>query len=387
MRGDEWAARELEKLKARGLYRMLRPCAAEMPGGERRILDFASNDYLNLARDPRLAEAARAALAAGGTGAGASRLLSGSRAIHGELERELAAHKGYPAALVFGSGFLTNVGVVPALVGRGDHVLIDRLSHASIIDGARLSGASVTWFCHNDPRHLEELLRALPRGAHALVVTESVFSMDGDLAPLADLAAVAGRAGAMFMVDEAHATGVFGPRGSGRVPELGLQEAVAVCMGTLSKALGAYGGFVACSAAMREYLINTARSFIFTTALPPAVAASALAALRILTSEPGLGAALRERAAHLRDRLREGGLNTGASVGPIIPLIVGGNEKTLAFSERLRSSGIVAPAIRPPTVPAGTERLRLSVTLAHTEGDVDRAADAIREAARAEGIG
>lgn len=389
MTDETWMATELAQLRAQGLERQLQV----MPdsGGVlmlegRRILNFSSNDYLGLARAPAVVEAASAALRRWGAGATASRLVVGTLPCHAELETRLAQFKGYAASLVFGSGYLANVGVVSALVGRHDRVLADKLAHASLLDGATLSRAAIHRFQHNDVDHLLRLLRQKPASARDLVITESVFSMDGDLAPLCDIARVAHEQGAMLLVDEAHATGVWGPGGTGLIGEGHLQSHVSVAMGTLSKALGAYGGFIAGSETLKRWLVNRARSFVFSTGLPPPVVGAVLGALNVLEQNPGLGADLLCRADVFRRRLQMSGFNTGGSVSQIVPVIIGDNQKTLAFARRLRSHGILAAAIRPPTVPAGTARLRLSVTLEHTGADLEHAAEILVKVAREEGL-
>ncbi len=351
----------------------------------REWLNLSSNDYLNLARHPDVIAASEAALHAYGAGATASRLVTGTLPPHEQLEHALAEHKGYPTAVLFGSGYMTNAGTIPALVGRGDAVFADRLVHASIIDAVPLSRARLYRFHHNEADHLDTLLKKHNGGGRRLVVTESVFSMDGDLAPLREIAEIAEQRNAMILIDEAHATGVFGPNGKGRIAELGLQEQINISMGTLSKGLAGYGGFAACSDRVRALLINRARTLIFTTALPPAVAGSALGALAVVEKEPGLGETLLRRADHFRNRLREAGLDTMRSESQIIPIRVGDNAAALSLSRRLRAEGILAVPIRPPTVPQGRARLRLSLTLAHTEEDLVRAADAIVTCARKEG--
>jgi 8-amino-7-oxononanoate synthase len=389
MRHEEWIEGEMAALRARGLERRARvlPDAERRQRGDgRRYLNLSSNDYLDLARNPAVAEAAVRLLRQDGSGATASRLMAGTLPCHEELERRLADFKGYPAALLFGSGYLANLGSIPALAGREDRVFADKLVHASIVDGMVLSRATFNRFQHNDPEHLDSMLRKRPASDRCLVITESVFSMDGDLAPLDELCRVAHRRGAMVMVDEAHATGIFGPEGSGRVRQLRLEQSVNVCMATLSKALGGSGGFVACSAAMRELLVNKARTFVFTTALPPAVVGSALGALEALGKSPDMGASLLERSSFFRDRLRAAGLNTGASASQIIPVIIGDAARAVDMSRRLAERGILAVAVRPPTVPVGTARLRLSVTLAHSREDLSRAADEIVGCAREAGV-
>lgn len=386
---ETWIAEELSSLNKAGLGRSLVPypgTEAEIPAGGHSLLNFSSNDYLGLAHHPRVREAAIAAIREYGTGATASRLVSGTLTCHEELERQVARLKGYPAALVFGSGYAANVGMLGALVGRGDHVIIDRLAHASLVDAAVLSRSRVHRFHHNDPGHVRELCRACPPGRRRLIVTESVFSMDGDLAPVPELAEVAEEEGALLLVDEAHATGVFGPGGAGVVRQSGTESVVNLSMGTLSKALGGMGGFVACSEEMRQWFIHKARSFIYSTALAPAMVGTALGALEVLHESPGLGGELLSRAAHFRNRLTALGLNTGLSASQIIPVMVGDNERAVRLHRRLLRQGVLAVAIRPPTVPRGTARLRLSVRLDHPVALLDRVAELIASAARTEGV-
>ena len=376
----QWTVNALRRLKEEGLERRLR--VLPNTGGRlavdgQALLNFASNDYLDLSHHPALLDAARQALDTYGTGATASRLMCGHLACHEALEQALASFKGYEAALVFGSGYMANVGMIPALVERGDWIVADRLAHASILDGAILSRAELRRFHHNDPAHLEQLLKQRPTSSRCLVVTESVFSMDGDLAPLKTIADVCERYGAMFLVDEAHATGVFGPCGEGVVSSQGLQAAVPLVMGTFSKAMGGYGGFTTCSSFVKPWFVNRARSFIFSTGLPPAVIGTAQGALDYLRHHPGLGVELLERAARFRQRLVTAGFDVGTSASQIVPLRVGDAIQATALSDALRQQGILAPAIRPPTVRPGTSRLRFSVTLAHTDGDLDRVVDAL----------
>ncbi len=347
-------------------------------------LNFASNDYLDLAHDARLKAASVAATRAYGTGATAARLVNGNLPVHAELEERLAAHRGYPAALLFGSGYLTNAGTIPALVGRHDHIFIDRLAHASMIDAAHLGGAHIHRFAHNDPGALNDLLQK-HSGGRRLVLTESVFSMDGDRAPLPELVAVAAAHEAMIMVDEAHAGGVFGPAGSGLIRTANLQNDVNLAMGTCSKALGGYGGYVACSGTMRDWLINHARAFIYTTALPPGVAAATLAALDILKTEPDRGNQLLQRAHYFRAALQAQGFDTLRSASQIVPVLVGSSETTLRLAKQLRQQHLLVGAMRPPTVPPGKARLRFSLTYAHGEADLDRAVDALVRARAAVG--
>ena len=386
---EQWIERGLADLREQSLERSVKTyprVGGRIQIGSDSFLNFSSNDYLNLANDPRIKTEAERLLREMGSGATASRLIAGTLDCHTELEERLAVLKGYPSALVFGSGYLTNVGTIPAVVGRDDHVFADKLAHASIVDGMVLSRARIHRFNHNDPEHLATLLKKCPSTGKRLVITESVFSMDGDLAPLSTITNIAREHEAMLMVDEAHATGVFGPAGAGLINEQSLEASVNISMGTLSKAFGSYGGFVACSSNMRKLLINRSKAFIYTTALPPPVIGSVLGALAVLESNPGMGSTLLRNAVLLRSQLGAAGLNVGLSESQIIPVIVGDAARTLSFSERLRNKGVLAVAIRPPTVPTGTARLRLSVTLAHTKDDLQRAAEIMVRCAKDEGI-
>lgn len=370
---DAWAAHELDELRGAGLLRT-RMEHDPSPGGG---LNLASNDYLGLAAHPDVIAAARNALERAGSGSTASPLICGYSPIHAELERRLAEFKGYPAALVFTSGYAANVGILSALLSRNDTVFADRLAHASLLDGVRLSGARLVRFRHNDPAHLRESLASAPAGGARMIVTESVFSMDGDLAPLAELADVADEFGATLMVDEAHATGLYGPRGAGRVSELHGSGRVPLCMGTLSKALGSAGGYVACSGPVRDLLVNRARSYIYSTALPPAAAGGALGALALLDAHPDWGVETRRRADVFRNALRADGLEAAGQDSPIVPVPVGDETRVIRIAQRLREEGIRVGAIRPPTVPAGTARLRCSVSRAHDPAELKHAAGVI----------
>jgi len=386
---EAWIEPQLNALRKERLDREVAPYSSV--GGKVDLngtayLNFASNDYLNLARHPEVVTSAEQALRRYGAGATASRLVTGTLDLHQELETWLARHKGYPSALLFGSGYLANVGTRPVLVDRPDIVYADRLIHASLIDAAVLSRATLRRYRHNDCEHLETLLKRSPAAGRRLVVTESVFSMDGDRAPLADITKLARDHGAMLLVDEAHAGGVFGPHGGGLVRAHGLEPSVNVSMGTLSKALGSYGGFVTSSPELRALLVNRARAFIYTTALPPAACGAALAALQLLRRHGDWGNELLRRSRFFRRRLQDAGLDTMHSDSQIVPLLVGDNEKTLRLAARLRERHLIAIAIRPPTVPWNRARLRLSVTLAHTEEDLAEAAEIIIETARRERI-
>ena len=387
MRHDEVFAAELARLRAAGLERGLRPVDGAQDStivvGGRRVLSLCSNNYLGLANHPEVVEAAVAATRAVGVGAGASRLISGSMRLHHQLEERLAAFKRANACLLFTSGYHANLGVITALVGPRDAVFSDALNHASLIDGCRLSRAAVHVYPHVDMAALEEQLRAAP-ARRRLIVTDSIFSMDGDAAPLAAICDLAERHDAMVMVDEAHATGVLGARGAGLVDALGLHERVTAQMGTLGKALGTFGAYVAGSRALIDLLVNTARTAIFTTALPPAVAAAADAALTIVEREPERRAALRRNAAHLRAGLLALGFEVpGEADSHILPVMVGDAESTMALSSALLDRGVFAHGIRPPTVPEGTARLRATVMATHSEAELDAALTAFAAVAPA----
>jgi 8-amino-7-oxononanoate synthase len=379
---EGWISAILEEARSQGLERQARvypACGGKITIDGREILNFSSNDYLDLVHHPHVIDRARQALEKYGTGAAGSRLVTGTLPIHEELEARLAKEKGYPAALLFGSGYMANAGTIPVLAGRDDVIFADKLVHASMIDACKLSGAKLIRFAHNEFQSLEGRLRDAPAAGRRLIITESVFSMDGDVAPLKEIAALAEKYGAMLMVDEAHASGTFGPHGAGLIREYGLENSVTVSMGTLSKAFGGYGGFVACSENLRKLLIQSSRAFIFTTAPPPAVIGAALGALDVFEASPNLGPCLQANAAYFRGLLQRAGLDTLQSESQIIPVVIGENEKALAVSQKLRERGIIAAAIRPPTVPAGTARLRLSVTLAHHLDDLEFAAKQIIE--------
>ncbi len=380
-------AERLEELRASGLHRRLR--VVESPQGPQVLLDgravmlLCSNDYLGLADNSQVRCAASDAAMHWGSGAGASRLVSGSMSVHAELERRLAEFKGKPSALLFGSGYLANTGVVSALAGRDEVVLSDELNHASIIDGCRLSRAETFVYRHRDTDHLEWGLRKAG-GRASLIVTDGVFSMDGDVAPLAQIAELAGRYGCRVMVDEAHATGCVGPGGRGSVAAAGLSDEVDVVMGTLGKALGNYGAYVCGSSELTEYLVNACRPLIFSTALPPSVVLGAQRALE-LVNESRIER-LQANASELRTGLREQGLEVGGSETQIVPLVVGGADAAMALCEGALERGVYAQAIRPPTVPEGTSRLRLTAMATHRVKDLRRAAREVGAAARELGI-
>jgi 8-amino-7-oxononanoate synthase len=368
---------ELQALKSASLFRHLRSVAGEqgptliVDGHE--VLNFSSNNYLGLANHAALRKAATAAIERYGCGSGASRLISGNMTLHEELEIKLAQLKGTEAALVFNSGFQANTGIIPTLVGDGDVIFSDALNHASIIDGCRLSRAKIVVYRHCDLDQLEHGLKQAPRSSRKLIVTESLFSMDGDEAPLKEIVELSERYDAMTMVDEAHATGVYEPDGAGLVAQSGLGERVLVQMGTLGKALGGFGAYVAGSAALRELLINRCRSFIFTTSLPPVVMAMAIAAVDLIRREPQRRRALRENCARVRDGLTRLGYSLGDSRSQILPLMIGDATECMRLSERLLDRGVFAQGIRPPTVAPGTSRLRITLMATHTSDQIDRA--------------
>ena len=370
----------LAELQAAGLIR--KPVTLESAQGPRvriggRDYDcWCSNDYLGMANHPALIQAAKRAADEFGTGAGASRLVCGTMSIHRRLEEAIAKFKQTESALVFATGYMANVGTISSLVGRGDSVYCDRLNHASIFDGVRLSGANLRVYPHKDVDALDRLLDRQTSGAK-LVVTDTVFSMDGDIAPLPDLVDVCERRGATLMVDEAHATGVLGATGHGAIELFKLEGRVPVIMGTLSKAVGSLGGFVAGSSDLTALLVNRARSFIYSTALPPPVCAASLAGLRLIENEPERVAALWTNTRLLHDALRNMGWDIGSGETPITPLIIGEANDAVAVSKKLFGLGHFAPAIRPPTVPENTARLRLTPTAAHNTESIKRLAEAL----------
>jgi 8-amino-7-oxononanoate synthase len=352
----------------------------------RSLINFGSNNYLGLAEHPRVKAAAIRTIEHHGVGAGASRLLTGDCAVHDELEYELARLKNAEAALVFPTGYQANVGVIASLVGRGDLVLADRDCHASLIDGCRASGARFRVYRRDRLDQLDGGLKRRPATGRTLIVTDSVFSMEGDLAPLPDLAALADRHGALLLVDDAHATGVFGLRGTGSSEHWQLRDRPIVQVGTLSKALGALGGFVAGPRVLIDYVLNRARTFIYTTALPAAIAAAALEAARIVRDEPDRRERLWANTRRWHDGVRALRFDTFASESPIVPLRIGNDGLALRVASALAEEGVYAPAIRPPTVPAGTARLRTSVLATHTPDDLAFALSALERVAARFGI-
>lgn len=378
-----WIDGALADLERQGLRRRLVDRAGAQDAivqlnGEA-LVNFSTNDYLGLAADPRLTGAVRAVLDDQGWGAGASPLISGHSNLHQELEERLALFEQAEAALVFPSGFAANAGTIAALVGPGDVVFTDRKNHASLLDGCRLSRADVKVYPHGDWQRLDELLGRDSGHEHRLIVTDSLFSMDGDVAPLTELADVADRHGAMLMIDEAHATGVFGASGRGIAEVQAVENRVAVRVGTLSKAFGSHGGYVVGQRRLIEWLVNRARPYVFSTAAPAAVAAASLAALNIVIHEPDRRTDLLRQAAELRDQLANRGWNVGNSASQIIPIVVGEAEAAVRLSAALRDKGMFVPAIRPPTVPKGEACLRISLSYAHSTEMIDRLVDGLSD--------
>jgi glycine C-acetyltransferase/8-amino-7-oxononanoate synthase len=371
----------LEEIRELGLYRKLRLISG--PQGPRVLLDgqpvllLCSNNYLGLADHPRVREAAAEAAMRYGVGAGASRLISGNMTIHRRLEEQLAEFKGTSACVVFGSGYLANTGIVSALAREGDVVFSDALNHASIVDGCRLSRAETFVYEHCDLEHLEWGLQEAD-GRGSLIVTAGVFSMDGDVAPLQEIVELAQRYDARVMVDDAHGVGSLGPEGRGAVADAGVEDEVDVVIGTLGKALGSYGAYACCDRTMAKYLVNTARSLIFSTALPPPAVAGAIAALELLVEQPERVLKLQRNARLLKEALAEEGVRTESET-QILPIVVGDARAALAASERLLERGIFAQAIRPPTVPDGTSRLRLAVMASHSASELKPAAREIAQ--------
>jgi len=384
--GLDWIGPALAELDEQELRRRLvvrgGPQGARIVFDGRELVNFGSNDYLALAADPRLAQAAAEAAQGEGFGGGASPLVTGFGRSHLELQDELADFEQTEAALVFGSGYAANTGTIAALVGPGDVVLPDRKNHASLWDGCRLSRADVRPYPHADVRRLEELLDKSATYRRRLIVTDGLFSIDGDLAPLGELARLARRYQAMLLVDEAHATGVFGHHGRGTCEAAGVQADVDVRIGTLSKALGSVGGFVAGPRKLIDWLVARARSYIFSTALPGPGAAAARAALGIVRQDARPRAELLRRAEGLRDEIGRQGWKIGRPAGQIVPLIVGTPGRALQLAAQLRERGLLVPAIRPPTVPEGEACVRISLTWGHTPEMIDQLLQALGELRR-----
>lgn len=388
----EELTQELAALEARALRRRLRVVEEVLPGGKVRVagqvlLNLSSNDYLGLAQDPRIIAAAQAAAGRWGAGAGASRLVVGHLKLHEAVEAHVAAFKGTEAAVIFSTGYMANVGTISALAGPGDVIFSDRLNHASIYDGIKLSGATLQRFPHRDLNRLEQLLQQNGAAKRRLIVTDSVFSVDGDVAPLTDLVALKVRYRAWLMIDEAHATGVLGAKGAGLAEALGLTGQIDIHMGTFSKALGSQGGYVAGDRRLVDYLHNRARPFIYSTALAPMVLGAIDQALTIVAAEPERRLYLAQESEAFRQDLLAAGLDLLGSETQIIPVLVGENERTLAFAAALKDQGLMAVALRPPTVPPGRARVRFSLSAAHSPADLLQARKTILAAAQAFGLG
>ncbi len=341
------------------------------------VIQFASNNYLGLANHPTIKKAAIEAIQQYGVGSGASRLISGTQTPHLDLESALATFKGTEAALTFGTGYSTNIGIISALVGPQDRILADRLCHASLIDGCRVSQASLRVFHHNDTKHLTQLLSKKSEHQKTLILTEGVFSMDGDIAPLPELVRLASEFSATLLVDDAHGTGVMGANGRGTIEHSGIDPHALIQIGTFSKALGTIGGYVVGSSSLIDYLLNTCRSFIYTTAPPPSMAAAAQAAITMVQSAPNRRERLWKNRDHLFKGLKAMGLQLAQTQSPILPIILNDPQQALAMSTKLLEHGIYVPAIRPPTVPKNTSRLRMTITSEHTHEHIETALHAI----------
>jgi 8-amino-7-oxononanoate synthase len=375
----------LDSLKQKGLYRRIRwveqgPAPWVKVDG-RRVLLLCSNNYLGLANDSRLKRAAARAVEEWGCGSGGSRAISGSLGPHRELEERLARFHGREAALLFNSGYSANLSIVPALMGEGDVVFSDELNHASIVDACRLSRATVQVYPHRDTERLDSLITET-RGRRRLIVTDGLFSMDGDLAPLADIVDLAKKHGCLVMVDDAHAIGVIGPNGLGSPDHFRLSEGIDIHVGTFGKAVGSFGAYVVGKRSLVEYLLNRGRVFLYTTALPPSVPASVIAAIDILEQEPERRRRLLENADYLRTELNGLGFDTMQSETHIIPLLTRGEEITMEMDKALLQEGVFVQGIRPPTVPRGMCRLRVTVMATHTREDLDFALDKFRKVGR-----
>ena len=382
---------ELFGLEKKGLYRTLRTCSkfksSKLVLDGKELINFSSNNYLGLADDPILKEAACKAIEKYGCGSTASRLMCGNLALNEELEKRIAGFKRTEAALIFSSGYMANIGVISALMGRQDVIFADKYNHASLVDGCVLSRAKLIRYPHKDVKKLEQILKNTGKYVRRLIVTDSVFSMDGDIAPLPEIVELAKQYDCMVMIDDAHATGVLGKTGRGSLEYFGIpEEAVDIHMGTFGKALGSFGAYVAWSRRLIEFLINKARSFIFTTALPPSVIGSVIVAISILEMDNTRIKILNKNASYFRNQLRKEGFNILDTKTQIIPLIIGENNKAIQFSEFLMQNGIFAVAIRPPSVPLNTARIRFSITAAHSKEELGYTIGIIKKAGKKFGI-
>jgi 8-amino-7-oxononanoate synthase len=372
----EYISDDLNNIKKSGLYRELKVVEntqdthVEIEG--KTLLSFCSNNYLGLANHPFVVKAVKDAVEKYGWGAGASRLVSGNMTLHETLEKDISMFKGKEAAIVFPTGYMANLGAISTLVSSGDIVICDKLNHASIIDGCRLSGADFRVYAHCNMEKLENILKKSSKYKRKLIVTDSVFSMDGDLAPLPDIVRIAAKHNAMVMVDEAHGTGVFGKNGMGVVEHFNLNNDVDIVMGTLSKAIGSLGGYVTGNMDLISYLRNKARSFMYTTALPPAVCAASITGIKLIQEDSSTRYSLWQNVHFVQDKLRSLNINTVSSESQIIPILIGDAQKAVAISKSLYERGILIPAIRPPTVPVNSSRLRMTIMSSHTQMDLEK---------------
>ncbi len=387
---NEILRKEIDDLKEKGLYRTLKVIeetqypVARIDGKE--LILFSSNDYLGLAGHPEMIKSSVEATKRFRTGAGSSRLLSGTIELSRILEKRIAEFKGCEEGIVFSTGYMTNLGVITSLAGKDDAAIIDKLNHASIIDGCKLSGAQLRAYPHKDMKKLEEILSSSMNFRRRLIITDGVFSMDGDIAPLKDIVQLADKYGAIVIVDDAHGTGVLGKTGRGILEHFEMKGDSIIQMGTFSKALGSLGGYVVGSHTLIDLLRNKARQFIYTTALPPGVLAASIAAIEVIEREPEQRSLLWSNTERFREGLKKSGFNTMESSTPIIPILTGDEEKTMRLSNGLYEEGIYAPGIRPPTVPHGMGRVRFSVTALHTEEHLKKAQGALEKVGRELGI-
>ena len=382
---------ELERLKGEGLYRELRVIIEGEQGGVvkidgREIILLSSNNYLGLASHPELKRAAALAIERYGCGSGASRLISGNMELHERLEEDIAAFKKTESALLFNSGYTANLGVISSICGKGDVIFSDKLNHASIVDGCLLSGAEVKRYPHRDMDILERFLKNSSGFKKRVIITDGVFSMDGDIAPIREIVHLAKMYSAFVIVDDAHATGVFGKNGRGTTEHLGLNNGIDIIIGTFSKALGSFGGFAAGVKKIKEFLINRARGFMYTTSLPPSVLASSIAAIKIIENGHGLRDSLWKNVGYFKEGLKNMGFDIMGSESHIIPVFVGDNHKTVEMSQMLLKEGVFVQGIRPPTVPSGKSRLRVTVTAVHRMEDMDRALEIFHKVGKKFGI-
>ena len=381
---------QLESLKKYGLYRALKslrgPQSATTIIDEKRVLQFSSNNYLGLADHPRLKAAAQEAIDSCGSGSGASRLICGNLELNEKLEGKIAKLKKKENALLFSTGYMANIGIISTLMGEEDVVFSDEFNHASIIDGCMMSKAQVRVYPHKDMDALEGLLEESEQFKRRLIVTDGIFSMDGDIVSLPDLVGLAKKYECMLMVDDAHATGVLGANGGGTGEHFSLEDEIDISMGTFGKALGGFGAFVAGSHVLREFLINRARPFIFTTGLPPAVIASGIAALELLEVEPEIRAKLWENVGFFRNGIKELGFDTLNSETQIVPVLVGDASLTMQMGEMLLKEGVFIQGIRPPAVPQSSSRLRITIMATHSRGELEFTLEALRKAGKSLGL-